>query len=99
MDTLSRQDLIYAARALRVAALVDEKKAEEPVFFSSRDIFKNAAQAQRALADKFERVAGQMPPTPAAENPNTPPSVVSCAPSRSSPPSDRPTPFAPKRHV
>lgn len=99
MDTLSRQDLIYAARALRVAALVDERKAEEPVFFSSRDIFKNAAQAQRDLADKFERVAGQMPPTPAAENPNTPPSAAPRAPSRSFPPAATPTPFSPKRRV
>jgi hypothetical protein len=60
MEDLTSQDLIYAAHALRVAASLDEKKATEDVFFSSREIFLKAAQSQRKLADKLTRVAERM---------------------------------------
>lgn len=57
MERLTKQDLIFAAHALRVSASVSEKRAEKPAFFSSRDIFLRAAKDQRELADKFDRVA------------------------------------------
>lgn len=57
MEKLTKQDLIFAAHALRVSATVSEQQAENPAFFSSRDIFLGAAKSQRELAQKFERVA------------------------------------------
>lgn len=57
METLTKQDLIFAAHALRVSAGVSEKQAENPAFFSSRDIFLQAAKDQRELAQKFDQVA------------------------------------------
>lgn len=57
MEALTKQDLIFAAHALRVSAGVSEKEAENPAFFSSRDIFLGAAKSQRELAQKFDRVA------------------------------------------
>lgn len=61
MDALTRQDLIYAAHALRVSAGQSEQRCNDPVFMSSHEIFRNAAKSQRELADKFERVAKRMP--------------------------------------
>ncbi len=60
MEKLTTQDLIFAASALRVSAIVSEQRAEEPGFFSSRDIFLRAAKDERELAEKFERVAKVM---------------------------------------
>lgn len=57
MEKLTKQDLIFAAHALRVSANVSQQQAENPAFFSSRDIFLGAARSQRELAEKFERVA------------------------------------------
>lgn len=57
MEKLTKQDLKFAAHALRISAGVSEGRAEDPAFFSSRDIFARAAKDQRALAEKFERVA------------------------------------------
>lgn len=57
MEKLTKQDLIFAAHAFRVSAGVSQQQAENPAFFSSRDIFLGAAKSQRELAEKFERVA------------------------------------------
>jgi hypothetical protein len=60
-EQLTRRDLIYIARALRVAAGVDDAKATEGKFVSSRTVFEGSASEQRALADKVERIAKRMP--------------------------------------
>ena len=59
-EQLSRQELIYIACALRVAAGVADSEAGDGKFFSSRAIFERSASDQRALADKVERIAKQM---------------------------------------
>jgi hypothetical protein len=59
-ERLTRQDLIYAAQALRVAARVSEKKSQDPTFSSSGEIFARAAESQDALAAKFDRIAKTM---------------------------------------
>jgi hypothetical protein len=56
-ERLTRQELIYIARALRVAAGVDDTKAQDGEFISSRSIFEKAASEQRDLAAKVERIA------------------------------------------
>lgn len=58
MEKLTKQDLTFAAHALRVAAGVSDKEAEnQKLFPSSRDIYLAAAKSQRELAQKYERVA------------------------------------------
>jgi hypothetical protein len=60
MEKLTKQDLAFAAHALRISAAASEKRAETPAFFSSRDIFLRGAREQRELAEKFERIAKRM---------------------------------------
>lgn len=57
MEKLTKQDLVFAAHALRVSAGVSEERGKNPAAFSSRDIFLRAAKDQRELAEKFDRVA------------------------------------------
>lgn len=59
-EELTRQDLIYIARALRIAAGVADAKATEAEFISSRPAFQKSAGEQRALAEKVERIAKRM---------------------------------------
>jgi hypothetical protein len=59
-EKLTAQDLIYAAKALRQAAVASEKQAQDPAFISSRDIFESAAKGEREVAAKFERLAKRM---------------------------------------
>ena len=61
METLTRQELIYAAHALRVDAAQAEAQAKDPKFLSSRDIFLEAANSKRLLSAKCERIAKSMP--------------------------------------
>jgi hypothetical protein len=61
MDKPTKQDFTFAAHALRVAAGVSQKQAEDPACFSSRDIYSSAAKSQRELAEKFERLAKLTP--------------------------------------
>jgi hypothetical protein len=51
-EHLTRQDLIYIARALRVAAGVDDAKAADREFISSKTVFQKSAREQRTLAEK-----------------------------------------------
>jgi hypothetical protein len=60
-EQLTRQDLIYIARALRVAAGVDDAKAADGEFISSRPAFERSASEHRALAEKVERIAKRVP--------------------------------------
>jgi hypothetical protein len=60
-EQLTRQDLIYIARALRVAAGVDDAKAADGEFISSKPVFEKSAREQRALAEKVERIAKRVP--------------------------------------
>jgi len=60
MEQLTRQDLIYIARALRVAAGVDDAKAADGEFISSKPLFQKSAGEQRARAEKVERIAKRM---------------------------------------
>lgn len=60
METLTSQDLIYAAHALRVSAGVNDAKAKDPKHGSCQHVFESSAESQRKLADKFERVAERM---------------------------------------
>lgn len=57
MERLTRQDLIYAAHALRIAANASEEQAKRPLPSSSKAVFESSAQSQRELAEKFERIA------------------------------------------
>jgi hypothetical protein len=60
-EHLTRQDLIYIARALRVAAGVDDAKAADGEFISSKTVFQKSAREQRTLAEKAERIAKRVP--------------------------------------
>lgn len=60
MESFTRQELLYIAQALRVSAGASEASAQEPKFFSSQQIFLKAAQSQRELAEKAERMAKMM---------------------------------------
>jgi hypothetical protein len=51
-DTLTAQDLIYAAKALRQSARIAEREAADPEFTSVRATFERAAREQDALAAK-----------------------------------------------
>ena len=57
IERLTKEDLTFAAHALRVSAGVSEERGKDPVFFSSREIFLRGAKDQRELAEKFERIA------------------------------------------
>lgn len=57
MESFTKQELLYVAQALRVSANVSEARAQDPAFFSSREIFVKAAKEQRDLAQKAERMA------------------------------------------
>jgi hypothetical protein len=59
-ERLTRQDLIYIARALRVAAGVGDAKAADGEFMSSRAVVEKSAGEPRALAEKVERIAKRM---------------------------------------
>lgn len=60
MESLSRQELIYAARALRVEASLTEAKAQDPKYGTAQATFARSAESLRTLADKFDRVAKAM---------------------------------------
>src|SRR5438445_6906891 len=55
--TLSAQDLIYAATALRVEARRAEAQAADPQYISSRQVFERSARIAGALAAKFDAIA------------------------------------------
>ena len=59
-ERLTRQDLIYAATALRQAARISEKQSSDPTFHSSRKTFRHAMQVKDELAAKFDRIAKGM---------------------------------------
>jgi hypothetical protein len=59
-EQLTLQDLIYIARALRLAAGVDDTKARDGKFVSSKAMFETSASEQRALAEKVERIAKRL---------------------------------------
>ena len=58
--TLTRQDLIYAAAALRQAARLAERQAADPSFTSMRATFERSAREHDTLAAKFDRIAKHM---------------------------------------
>jgi hypothetical protein len=58
------QELIYAATALRQQARWSERKAADPQYGSSREIFSTAARSQDELAEKFQRIACEIAPPP-----------------------------------
>ncbi len=60
MDAITRQDLLYAAAALRQAARAAEKQATDPGFTSIKTVFERAAKEQDELAAKFDRIATTM---------------------------------------
>jgi hypothetical protein len=60
-EHLTRQDLIYIARALRVAAGVDDAKAADGEFISSKTVFQKSAREQRTLAEKVKLIAKRVP--------------------------------------
>ena len=55
--TLTAQDLIYAAAALRADARRAERQAADPQYASSRHVFEHAVREDDALAAKFDRIA------------------------------------------
>ena len=59
-DTLSAQDVIYAASALRGEASRAEATAHDPAYQSSARAFEHAAETYRALATKFDRIANRL---------------------------------------
>lgn len=59
-ERLTRQDLIYAATALRQAARISERQAGDPTFHSCRETFRHAMQVKDELAAKFDRIAQRM---------------------------------------
>jgi hypothetical protein len=59
-ESLTRQELIYAAKALRQAARTAEKQAADPGFTSMRQVPAESARAQDELAAKCERMAKQI---------------------------------------
>jgi len=59
-ERLTRQDLIYAATALRQSARLAEKQSKDPGLTSMRLTFARLAETRDALAAKFDRIAGQM---------------------------------------
>jgi hypothetical protein len=59
-ERTTRQDLIYAATALRQSARIAEKRAQDPTFHSSRTIFEHQAESEDALAAKLDRIAKRM---------------------------------------
>jgi hypothetical protein len=76
-DRITRQDLIYAAHALRESASRAEEKAKSSTH-SLSEVNIAVAKSQRALADKFERRANRPPTPPAASpaRPTSPPKLV-----------------------
>jgi hypothetical protein len=60
-EKLTRQDLIFGAHGLRQAATLSDQRARDPKSGSSASVFEQSAGAQRRLADKFDRIAKQMP--------------------------------------
>lgn len=60
MESFTKQELTYVAHALRISAGMSESRAQDPAFFSSREIFVKAAKEQRDLAQKAERMAKAM---------------------------------------
>lgn len=62
METFTRQELIYIARALRVEAGVNDDKAKDPKYGTAQHNFSSAAEALRKLAEKAERIGKLMRP-------------------------------------
>ena len=54
--TLTAQDLVYAAAALRADARRAERQAADPQHISSRAVFEHAARGNDALAAKFDAI-------------------------------------------
>lgn len=57
---LTAQELIYAATALRGAAMRAEQQAKDPLYQSSRALFESAAKTYAELAEKITRIAGRI---------------------------------------
>lgn len=57
---LTAQDLTYAATALRAAARRAQGQAADPAFHASREVFRDAAGAYDALAEKLDRMAEKL---------------------------------------
>lgn len=60
MDILTRQDLIYAASALRESAHAAKAQGENPTLISSSELFLRAYRVEMELAEKFDRIAKRM---------------------------------------
>lgn len=60
---LNRQDLLYAATALRAEAARGDQAAADPKYGSTRELFRESAARTRELAEKFNQVAAEIRPT------------------------------------
>lgn len=59
MDTFTRQELVYIARALRLEAASNEREAQDPKYGTAQHIFETSAKALRALAEKADMMANK----------------------------------------
>ncbi len=57
---LTRQDLLYAATAMRREARWSLTQAANPQYGSTRAVFGDAAHAKEELAQKIQRIAEQL---------------------------------------
>ena len=59
METFTRQELIFIARALRLEAAANDKEAADPKYGTAQHNWSGAAKVLRDLAEKADRIAKQ----------------------------------------